>query len=469
MSIMKSLLAVGLGVAAVSAVKADPVVKLLPAGAKSGGTAVLTVYGKPDTGGTITGIVLTVTFDATKITGNPTVAAVTGSGWSINATDFTAGQAKIAATNVDGQAAAGGMFTISFVKADNTAVPLTVDPDLSNSSVSNQDYDTFGFAAGTGSVLLPGATRDLGGAISGSPSVGLTNIAVVAGNSLRLLKKADLTDAAAAIALGAGITGRPSFGAIAGQPVVAVGTTDGKVSVFNADTGAAVGSAVTVGTSASSPAITADGTIYVAASNGTNASLVKVSGATTSPVTIPGNAIKSDIAVFGGYAVVATDAGVQTIRTADMVPQASVADAAIASSPVLNGAGGGVIASASKLYGINTTTGAVDAGIAAPGLASEGFLAADGIYYGGADGSVQKYAAGALTSIPTLTGAIAAQPLVIGGKVYAADATGKVKAGANDAVALGGATTKALAATGTTAADSLVVALPEGIVAELPL
>ncbi|HEY3267729.1 MAG TPA: hypothetical protein VGM37_12435 [Armatimonadota bacterium] len=467
MSIMKSLLAIGLGVAAVSAVKADPVVKLLPGGAKSGGTAVLTVYGKPDTGAGLTAVVLTLNYDAAKITGNPTVAA--SAGWAPT-TNFSAGQAKIAVTSSDGQFTAGPIFTVSFVKADNSAVPLTVDVDPSNSSFADDSFNTFSFPAGAGSVLLPGATRNLGGAITGSPSAGLSSVAVVAGNALRLLKKDDLTDLnGTGAALTAGISGRPSFGAIAGQAVVAVGTTDGKVSVFDASTGAAVGAAVTVGTSASSPAITADGTIYVAASNGTSASLVKVAGATTTPWTIPGNAIKSDVAVFGGFAVVATDAGVTTVRLDTGAPQATVADAAIVTSPVLDGKGAGVISSASKLYGINTSTGAVDAGTAAATLSSEGFLAADGIYFGDTTGAVAKFAAGALTTTPFLSKPITAQPLVIGGKIYAADNSGNVKAGSADAIALGGATTKALAATGTTAADSLVVAMPEGVIAELPL
>ncbi|HEY3267728.1 MAG TPA: hypothetical protein VGM37_12430 [Armatimonadota bacterium] len=466
MTPFKPLIAAALALAASAALATAPVVKLLPTGGRAGDKVTLTVYGEPN-GHPLSSVVIRLKIDPSRVT----IAgqASWSPGWDAPAVSLLSDGVALSIVSALGQSADGPIASLTVTKKDDGVVPVTVDTAPSASAFSDDQAYPYTFPSGYGTVILPYPVRNLGAAISGSPSAGFDNVAVVAGNALRLLKKDDLSDVngAAGSPLSAGISGRPSFGAIAGRAVVAVGTTDGNVAVFDAETGAAIGSPVKVGTFASSPAITSDGTIYAAASDGVSASLVNVSSGASAR--LQGAAVKSDPAILFGCAVAATDAGVTTVRVPGMVPQAFIPAAGAFTSPVLDGWAKGVIASDSRLYDIDCVTGNLTEGPAAPSAFSEGFQAGDSAYFGGADGALYRYAGGALTSTPLLSAAIASQPLVLGGKTYAGDAAGHLKAGPADEIMLGGAATKALAATGAGASDGVIVAMPEGVIAKLPL
>jgi hypothetical protein len=474
MTIQKTILASGLILAvaaSANAAQVDPTLKLLTAGAKQGSKASVVVNGIPgqmDGGGVIpiTAAAITFKFDTAKAA----IAAsasdfVPGAGWTRNDFNISGDTVIIGMTNPDGQTAAGPIVTVNATQNSADGSTLTLDPDT---NISDDAFNSY-YVAGATSALLASPFRQLLAPISGSPSVGPAgNVAVVAGNQLRLLAGADMADVQgfAPATLTAPINGRPAFGNIGGASVVAVGTTDGNVSVFDAATGAPKGAAAKVGNSTTTPAIdSTSGVIYAAAIGAGGATLASVQGDTVTPgvSTIAGATKVYSPAVFGGNVILASDTGVSVLRTAGGAPQASVPDGATA-APILNGAGNGLIVTGGKVYGINATTGALSStSVAAPaGLADLWFDG--GTFYGGAaDGKVYKFTIGA-GNTPTAAGsddALAApintQVLVLGGTTYALDSAGNFKAGSKAVVNIGGPGTGALAATGRSTSDSIIV------------
>jgi hypothetical protein len=328
-------------------------------------------------------------------------------------------------------------------------------------------------------AFLPGPFRQLGAAISGAPSVGPGSVvAVVAGNTLRLLNASDMSDVAgfAPPALTAPINGRPSFGNLDGASVIAVGTADGRLSVYDAQTGAQRGETLQIGSSATTPAIDgANGAVYVAGNSPAGPVLVRAEGNTMTATPLTGGSISSSPVVFGGTDIVGTDDAVQILRGSG--PQASIAGRATI-SPVLKGDGHGLIATEGNIYGINVVTGTVSAtSVPAPaGLADLWYDGGSGAFYGGAaDGKVYKFTLGkgdapaAAGSMDTLSDAITAQVLVLDGNTYAIDHAGNYKGGASPVVNIGGPSTGALAATGRGAGNAIIVSEAGGGIGALGL
>jgi hypothetical protein len=485
MTIHKTLLAGGLLLASTSIALAaahNPTLVLKTGGATNGQKGEIVVWGIPgeDAGGTpllLTGAQIIVTFDAGKTTvANSGAEFVPGPGWTRNDSNVDNNQVLIAMSNTDGQAAPGPIVTIKVSQNADSASSLTV---ATGTNVADDQFGQYDVPAMTAS-FLPGPFRQLGAAISGAPSVGPAgNIAVVAGNSLHLLSAADLTDVQgfAPAGLSAGINGRPAFGLLDGTAVVAVGTKDGNVSIWNAATGAQVGSTVDAGDSATTPAIdSASNTVYVASISGGAATLTSVKGgvATPSTSTIAGAAVVYSPAVYGGNVVLASDKGINVGR-ADGTPQSSVTTAASV-APILNGAGRGLIVAGGNVWGINATTGALSAtSVPAPAGLSDLWFEGGTFYGGAADGKIYKFTVGtdgtpaAAGSDAGLPAAIATQPLVIGGKTYAVDVNGNLLGTNADGANIGGPGTGALAATGRGASDSIIVSETGGGIGALSL
>lgn len=473
MTIHKTLFAGGLLLASTSialAAAQTPTLVLKTAGAKSGNKGEIVVWGIPgeDSGGTqlkLTGAQIIFSFDAGKASvANSGAEFIPGPGWTRNDSNVDGNNVLIAMTNTDGQAAPGPIVTVKITQNATSASSLTV---AAGTNVADDQFGQYDVPTMTAS-FLPGAFRQLGAPISGSPSVGPNgNIAVVAGNALHLLSAADMSDVQgfAAVGLSAGINGRPAFGTLDGTAIIAVGTTDGKVSMYNSTSGAQVGATVDVGGAATTPAIdSASNTVYIASISGGGAALttVKSGAATPGAAKINGAAVVYSPAVYGGNVVLASDKGINVGR-ADGTPQSSVT-AAASVSPILNGAGKGLIVADGNVWGINATTGALSAtSVPAPAGLSELWYDGGTFYGGAADGKIYKFTVGgdgspaAAGSDAGLPGAIATQPLVLGGSSIAVDVNGNLKGTIADGANIGGPGTGALAATGRGATDNVIV------------
>jgi len=476
MTNIKSLVAGGLLLAVAGAAMADPSMKLMPAGAKAGSAAAVVVKGILGGATSLVGAEIHVKFDAKATVENVSATATAGSGWVTGAFNVVNGNEAIwIGANGDGQTADGTIVTISVGVVGTTKLTLTTD-----SNVTDQDYNPWNPPANQEAALVNGAIRDLGGAIAGAPSTGPGGVvAVAAGTALKLVKASDLTDVAGFAAPAVGpVSGRPAFGMIGAQAVIAVGDDEGKLTVVDAATGAPV-AALALGAKVSTPAIAPDGTIYVAVSGAGPATLVKVVGGAPAPVaTLTGTTVLGAPAVFGGLVSVGTDKGVEVIRAADGIPQAGVADAAGATiAPIIGAGGKAVSANAASILGFNALTGAPTAAtVHSGGALSEAWYdaATDKVSFGAAGGKVLSVALAGGTpelSAALTPAAIAAQPIVLNGTTYVIDAAGNIAA---DNVALsaplGGPGAKALAATGrTSGTDSIIAATNAGIVASIAL
>ena len=475
MTSIKTLATAGLLLGAAAVSLATPAsVSMKPAATKTT-TATLTIVGSLGTDGSLqlTGANPVMTYDASKVTfvaGSFTKAA--GTDWALNAENITAGGYNLVLTSNAGQPA-GVIGTVTVTLAGANPAKLTMTTD---SAVSDENYITYTNLTAKDAGVFKGAYRNLGGAIAGAPSTGPGKVvAVAAGTTLQLLNAADLTNVAAFVAPTVGpVSGRPAFGIVGTQSVIAVGDDAGKLTVVDAATGAAVGTQVTLAGKVSTPAIAADG-IYAGVTPATGkATLVKVVAGVTSPVaTLVGTSVLGSPAVYQGLIVVGTDAGVETFRT-DGTQQAVVADAAGATiAPIIGAGGKGLSANATKLLGFNALTGAAAGATGATdGAVSEAWYEAstDTVVLGTASGKMLNV--NLTTGVPTLaatpltTGAVTAEPIVLNGVTYVIDATGNVASSAGLSVPLGAAGTKALAATGLTAGtDSIIAATADGGVA----
>ncbi|HEY3412238.1 MAG TPA: hypothetical protein VGM51_04165 [Armatimonadota bacterium] len=467
MTSIKTLVTAGLLLAgaAVAFAGTDASVKVLPAATRTG-TATLQIVGDLGTNGAtqLTGVEVHLKYDTTKVTfGAFTPAA--GSDWANQGTSNTGGEFAIILTS--GGSAAGPVGTIA-VTLTGGASTLT---KTVASAVSDQDYNTYYTPADTKVSVFTGALRTGLGAIAGAPSTGPGKVvAVAAGTSLKLLNAADLTDVAGFTAPAVGsVTGRPVFGMVGTQAVLAVGDDAGKLTIVDAGTGASV-AALALGAKVSTPAIAADG-IYAAVTAATGpASVVKVvSGASNPFATLTGTSILGAPAVFGGYVAVGTDAGLEILRP-DGVHQATVGTSTTISPVIANG-GLGLSANATDLLPFNAVTGNGSATVAhGAGAVSEAWWDGNSVIFGTSTGKILTV--DVTTGVPTLSGtpltsgsAITAQPISLGGVTYAQDVAGTVVSSSALEVALGSPSAKALAATGRTAGtDSVIAATADGTV-----
>jgi hypothetical protein len=474
MTSIKTLVAAGLLLAVTGAALADPVVKVLPAGSKGGSLIVQGIVN----GGVITALELHLTFDNTKVS----VANTSGSfvpngagGWATNGFNVivtgTTSEIQWVVSNGNGQSTDGPIGSMTFTASKTSKVTMTTA-----SNWSDADFNVYQPTANADSAVISGAVRDLGAPVLGAPSTGPGKVvAVVAGTSLQLLNAADLTSVAGFAPATVGpVSGRPAFGMAGSQAVIAVGDDAGKLTVVDAATGAPV-AGLQLGTKVSTPAIAADG-IYVAVSQASSATLVKVVGATASPVaTLTGNTITGAPAVFGGLISVGTNAGVESFR-ADGTPQAGVADAAGATiAPIIGAGGKGLSANGTNLLFFNAVTGASTFTVAhGAGALSEAWYdaATDTVVFGTPSGKILS--AGLSGGAPTLGAqltpqSISCQPIVLGGVTYAIGSGGNLDSTAGLDAPLGAPGAKALAATGRATGDSLIAATTTGLVAALTL
>ncbi|HEY3268261.1 MAG TPA: choice-of-anchor Q domain-containing protein [Armatimonadota bacterium] len=353
------------------------------------------------------------------------------------------------------------------------------------------DMGAYEFPINIAQSLPPGAP------IHGSPSAGLVDgdrvIAVEMAGALHLLRAADLTDVAsfAPVDLDAEVHGRPMFGSIAGRDVVAVGTSDGRLLVFDAMTGEAmdVGATGPLGSAIdTSPAIdSVTGDVYVAVDGyqgGQAAVLMCFSGGKAVVQPLAGTRITASPAYFQGMVVTATDQTLYVLRRDgdSFTPQSVVGGTPFATAPVLGGSGQGLIAGrtgdAAVVYQLNAVTGGVSpqplALPAGSAPLTEGFGQAD-VAYGGHDGHLYQIGFGPtgprLTNdTPVFPTPIVAQPLTLHGKTYAVDGLGTIASAPGVTTGQFGPPTKALALTGPYSSDFMVFASPDGrlVVPSLP-
>lgn len=477
MTSIKTLATAGvlLGVAAVSL--ATPAsVKVLPTATKTTAAPITVVGSIGDEGSlNLTGVQLNIAYDTTKITlaaGAFTKAA--GTDWVVQAEGAAGGVYSVSLTSNAGQLAGVVGTVTGTLAAAGGSTKLTVTTD---SGVSDDNYNTINLSNAENASVFTGAYRNLGGAIAGAPSTGPGGVvAVAAGGSLKLLKAADLTDVSTFNAPAVGpVSGRPAFGTIGTQAVVAVGDDAGKLTIVDAATGAPV-AALTLGAKVSTPAIdSTTGTVYAAVTAASGpASLVKVVGGAAQPVaTLAGSTVLGAPAVFGGGIAVGTDKGVESFRT-DGTPQAGNMDSGGATvAPIIGGGGKALSGNASKVLGFNVVTGAATTGSVSHGATGISELwydaASDTVIAGTPSGNLLMVnltsGAPTLASTKISSLAIPAQPIKLA-KTWALDAGGNLVSDAGDSIALAGPATKALAATGRTAGtDSIIAATADGGVA----
>lgn len=452
------------------ALAADPGMKLLSGGAKAGGTAAVVVKGIVGTAGSLQGAGVQIQFDPAKVT--PT-AVVPGADWvAQGGFNIDGGNVvKIALLPMaNGQTADATLCTISFTVNGNSKLTL-----LPTSAVTDDQYMDWN-PSGQAASVINGAVAQVG-PMAGAPSVGFDKkVAVAAGGKLQLLNSADLTAVAGFTAPAVGASsGRPAFGVIGTDPVVAVGDDTGTLTVAKVADGTVVFTKA-LGAKVSTPAIDADGTVYAAVTNTTGtATLWKVvAGAETQVASLAGNTVLGAPAVYNGGIAIGTEKGVESFNAAG-VPQAGISDAAGATvAPIIGNGGLALSANDTNLLGFNVVTGAPvgAAGAHNAGKLSEAWLDGNNVIFGTASGKILSVD---LTSgTPTLgatalsTAAIGAEPIVIGTTTWAIDANGYVVNTAGDSLPLNGVAAKAVAATGRTAGtDSIVTATADGTLAAI--
>lgn len=473
MTNIKTLATAGLlfGAAAVSFATTAGV-KVLPTATKTTAAPITVVGSLGDEGSlNLTGVQLNISYDATKLTlASGAFAKAAGTDWVVQAEGSANGVYSVSLTSNNGQlAGVVGTVTGTLASAGATKIAVTTD-----SAVSDDQYITFPNTLAENASIFTGSYRNLGAAIKGAPSVGFDKkVAVAAGGKLQLLNGADLTDVAgfAAPAVGA-VSGRPAFGVVGTDPVVAVGDDAGALTVVKVADGTSVFTK-TLGAKVSTPAIDADGTVYAAVTNATGAAtLVKVVAGADAPVaTLAGSTVLGAPAVYNGGIAVGTEKGVESFR-ADGTPQAGITDAAGASVAPIIGAGGKALsANATKILGFNVTTGAPTTGSVAHGATGVSELwydyPTDTVLAGTPSGKLLQV--NLTTGAPTLSAAlstlaITAEPIQLG-KIWAFDASGNLVSDGGDSIALAGPSTTALAATGRTTGNSVIAATADGGVA----
>lgn len=346
-------------------------------------------------------------------------------------------------------------------------------------------------------TLLPGKTRQLSGRIIGTPSAGfILNekvIAVEAGNFLHVMNASDLSDVPTflPIDLGAPVKGRVTFGVVGGRPVFSAGTSHGFLRVFDAVTGIPVqiGAANPLGSAIdTAPAIdNATGDVYVGVdryNGGNRAALIRFHAGKAVVALLDGDRVTGSPAVYGSYAVVGTNKGVQLLRIEDggFIPQASIPVTNINTAAIISTSANALVsrtndAGTAVLMQLNLITGqpaqqTLPLGPSS-GPLSQGFGYAP-VTYGGNDGALYRIQSGptgpvlAGTVSPFL-GPISPQPIVIGGVTYAVDNDGNFRSTAGASFNINWRPTNAIAATGVTSgSDSLLLATQEGVVISMP-
>jgi len=486
MTSIKTLVTAGTLLAVAGVALADPTVKLVPGGAKSGASGVVTVVavlpgGANSDGSTsagFTGGSVEIKYDATKVTPN-TAGITVPTGWTNQGANIVSAGDLLVALTADSSVVTktGTMCSIPFTNIAGTNSTLTLVAQ--NTSVVDDGYAPWSPAANQVAAFVNGAVRDLGAAIGGAPSTGPGKVvAVAAGGSLRLLDADTLADKSGFTAPAVGtVSGRPVFGTIGTQSVLAVGDDAGKLTIVDAGTGASLAS-LSLGAKVSTPAIdSVNGVVYAAVTAASGpASLVKVVGGAASPVaTLAGSTVLGAPAVFGGGIAVGTEKGVESFRS-DGTPQAGVTDAAGATiAPIVGPGGQALSANATNLIGFNVVTGAAAGATGShnAGALSEAWYdaATDAVVFGTPSGKLLRV--GLTSGKPALdatgvsTSAITAEPIVLGSVAWAEDVTGAVVSTAGDSLPLADVSAKALAATGRATGNDLIAATAAGVVASV--
>lgn len=479
MTFRKSFMTTGLLLAVAGVALADPTVKILRSGAKSGAKAGVTIQGITN-GSTLTAAQLIFTFDTAKAAISGTVAGdyIAGNGWTVNDKNVAGNTVTIAMSNANGQTSDGPIVTVMATNSTGATSTLTLDP---SSNIADDQFATYN-VSGSG-VLVGGAVRNLSGVSNNSIAVGVSGttkvVAAIVGTKLYIMNAADGTDMAGFASgkdLGAVSTGgRPAFGVLAGVPVVAAGADNGTVNVYNLADGTAVaGSSGSAGGQVvGAPAIdTTSNSVFVSVSKATGPSVTKVGG-TASSIGGAADTITSSPLVQGGKLLVGTSTGLKSFNVDASGSLSAQADAVtgdnVNTSPVAAGGMALVGASTGKVYKVNIATG-TPAGNAAnlPATAaplSDPFYvgSTDSALFGGADGKLYSVKSADLSFTATnfSTGALIS-PVGTALGVTAGDNLGKVGTPGGALTDLGGALGKAVARTGTAATDSVVVNTADG-------
>lgn len=491
----KALLATGLLLAAGTVFAQTPTVEVKGAGMQVDATGAVQFIVHPN-GAKVAGATFELQFPAESAAsialGSPTGTAPTGFD-NPAVTNPSAGRIVYVTATSDGMGVTTDplVFTLNLTNklgAGLKGLKFTLvgydDTQLTGSNIALEDLSTIGIATAAFSIVN-GASRNLPGAMNNTVSVAPGVIAAVAGSTLWLLDPANpglapLPGAAAGTPLAAPISGRPAFGSIDGVLAVAVGSDDGTLAVVKTTDGS---KAEYKGdfTSATTPAIAADGVVYVAGKTATGAQVasVKVTGGTAvlgnvAPIT-GATDVQSSPAVAGNTLVVGTNNSVfyANVDAAGVItPRTNTAPTGVAfnTSPVVSGAFAFIGDATGKVHKIALANGDATVSTATlPAPLSDPFAMGGKVHFGVGDGRVATFATGDVATDPTFTAVgttPVVQPVDTGTLVVAGTQAGIIVAGANS-VDLGPTLGKAIAVLpGTT--PTIVVNKVDGTVYAMP-
>jgi hypothetical protein len=475
MTFRNTLLTAGLLALAVSAASAIPTIKLVRSGAAMGAVAEVQIMAVPDGGQGMNAAVVALKFDTAKAAIAATGATTAGSGWAPPAYSVAGDTVTLAAERVNGDDVTAESVIFSIKLTNNSATGSTIET-AAGGTIASAAFDQWDIPAGLKAAIVNGKVRNLE-PIPGSPAVGPGGlIAVGAGNKLYLLN-ADLTDATGWTGgkeIGGQVTGRPAFGTQNGTPVIAVGTQSGTAAVFALD-GTQISNAPVPDVTGivTAPAVL-DKTIVWAVQTASGTALIGATLVPTGAGTVTGSP-----AVFGGAVVAGKDTGIMYARIDDagaITPQADATVGEAIGSPAVDRAGNTAVAAGAsgKVYKINLANGTLvgdplDIASGAPLSAPFVNYAAGAALFGGADGKVHSVLLASMaTNAETFGLDKVVSPIVVNGKTVAADVTGKVGASVGEMQDVAGQPGPAIAATGPTAADSIIVTTTDGSVIALP-